>query len=48
MYQNGDVYVSKKVDVYDLLESDMEKLIQLVDEEKVVKYDKDYLTKEID
>lgn len=39
MCQNGDVYISKKVDVYDLLDNgDDEKLMELVDEDKVQRY----------
>lgn len=37
MYKTGEVYISKKVDVYDLLDSgDDEKLMALVDENKVL------------
>jgi len=40
MYQNGTVYISKKVDVYDLIESDnIERLEEFVEEEKAQKYD---------
>ena len=39
MYKEGTVYISKKVDVYDLLDKDdLEKLEKLVDEEKAQKY----------
>lgn len=48
MYENWDIYVSKKINVYDLLETDFEKLLELVDNEKVVKYNKDNLTKKRD
>ena len=51
MYKNEEyVYISKKVDVYDLLESDsLEKLESFVDEEKVQKYDsKDFRKEFID
>ncbi len=40
MYNNGTVYISKKVDVYDLIESDnIEKLEAFVEDEKAHKYD---------
>ena len=40
MYEDGTVYISKKVDVYDLLDNDdIEKLEQYVEEEKAQKYD---------
>lgn len=40
MYESGTVYISKKVNVYDLLENDdIELLEELVAEEKVQKYD---------
>jgi superfamily II DNA or RNA helicase len=40
MYEGGTVYISKKVNVYDLLDNDdMEKLEQYVEEEKAQKYD---------
>lgn len=51
MYNNGTVYISKKVDVYDLIESDnIERLEEFVEEEKAHKYDsqdfkKDFLEK---
>lgn len=51
MYKNGTVYISKKIDVYDLIESDnIERLEEFVDEEKAHKYDsqdfkKDFLDK---
>ncbi|PUV22535.1 helicase-related protein [Sphingobacterium athyrii] len=51
MYQNGAVYISKKVDVYDLIESDnIEKLEAFVEDEKAHKYDskdfkKDFINK---
>lgn len=39
MCENGDVYISKKVDVYDLLDSgDDEKLMELVEEEVIQYY----------
>lgn len=39
MYRQGTVYISKKVNVYDLLDSDNEALLlKLVEEEKVQKY----------
>jgi superfamily II DNA or RNA helicase/HKD family nuclease len=50
MYNQGTVYISKKVNVYDLLDNDdLEKLERFVDEEKAQKYDskdfrKDFLT----
>lgn len=47
MYQGGTVYISKKVDVYDLIESDnIEKLEDFVDDEKAQKYDAKDFTKE--
>lgn len=51
MYHNGTVYISKKVDVYDLIESDnIEKLEAFVEDEKAHKYDskdfrKEFITK---
>ncbi|HBH05087.1 MAG TPA: helicase [Flavobacteriales bacterium] len=51
MFHSGTVYISKKVDVYDLLENDnLDVLEAFVDEEKAHKYDskdfkKDFLTK---
>lgn len=40
MYENGTVYISKKVNVYDLIDNDdFEKLEELVSEETVRKYD---------
>ncbi len=40
MYKNGTVYISKKVDVYDLIESDnIERLEEFVEEERAHKYD---------
>ncbi len=40
MYSNGTVYISKKVNVYDLLDNDdFDKLESLVDEDKASKYD---------
>jgi len=50
MYQNGTVYISKKVNVYDLLDNDdIEKLEKAVEEERAQKYEskdfrKDFLT----
>lgn len=39
MYKNGTVYISKKVDVYDLIESDnLERLEEFVNEDKAQKY----------
>lgn len=39
MYNNGTVYISKKVNVYDLLDSDNEELLlKLVEEDRVQKY----------
>jgi superfamily II DNA or RNA helicase/HKD family nuclease len=47
MYQNGTVYISKKVDVYDLIESDnIERLEEFVEEEKAHKYDSQDFKKE--
>ena len=51
MFESGTVYISKKVDVYDLLANDdIEKLEEFVDEEKANKYDskdfkKDFVSK---
>jgi SNF2 family DNA or RNA helicase len=51
MFHNGTVYISKKVDVYDLIESDnIERLEEFVDDEKAHKYDskdfkKDFIAK---
>lgn len=40
MYKQGTVYISKKVNVYDLLENDdIERLEKLVDEDKAQKYE---------
>src|SRR5690606_4683565 len=40
MYKGGTVYISKKVDVYDLIESDnIERLEGFVEEDKAQKYD---------
>ncbi len=41
MYKNWDIYVSKKVDVYDLLETDFNWLLEFVEKWDVIKYDKD-------
>ena len=47
MFENGTVYISKKVDVYDLIESDnIEKLETFVEEEKAHKYDSKDFRKE--
>lgn len=47
MYNNGTVYISKKVDVYDLIESDnIERLEEFVEEEKAHKYDSQDFKKE--
>lgn len=47
MYNNGTVYISKKVNVYDLLDNDdFEKLESLVDEDKASKYDSKDFRKE--
>lgn len=47
MYKNGTVYISKKVDVYDLIESDnIERLEEFVEEEKAHKYDSQDFKKE--
>lgn len=51
MFNNGTVYISKKVNVYDLLDNDdFAKLEELVDEDKAHKYDsidfrKEFITK---
>lgn len=47
MYKNGTVYISKKVDVYDLIESDnIERLEEFVEEQKAHKYDSQDFKKE--
>lgn len=47
MYNNGTVYISKKVNVYDLLDNDdIDKLESLVDEDKASKYDSKDFRKE--
>lgn len=47
MYKAGTVYISKKVDVYDLIESDnIEKLEAFVEDEKAHKYDSKDFRKE--
>lgn len=47
MYKNGTIYISKKVDVYDLIESDnIERLEEFVEEEKAHKYDSQDFKKE--
>lgn len=47
MFENGTVYISKKVNVYDLLESDNEeKLLKLVDDDKAQTYKSDEFSKE--
>lgn len=47
MYQNGTVYISKNVDVYDLIENDdFAKLETLVDNEKAQKYNSNDFRKE--
>ncbi len=47
MYINGTVYISKKVDVYDLMETDnIEKLEAFVEDEKAQKYDSKDFKKE--
>lgn len=47
MFNNGTVYISKKVNVYDLLDNDdFEKLESLVDEDKASKYDSKDFRKE--
>ena len=50
MYQSGTVCISKKVDVYDLIESDnVERLEEFVEEDKAQKYDsKDFRKEFID
>jgi len=46
MYKSGTIYISKKVDVYDLLENDdIDKLEELVNEDKAHKYKSDDFTK---
>lgn len=47
MYESGTVYISKKVDVYDLIESDnIEKLEAFVEDEKAHKYNSKDFRKE--
>lgn len=47
MYENGFIYISKKVNVYDLLDNDdFEKLDNLVEEDKASKYDSNDFRKE--
>lgn len=47
MYNNGTVYISKKVNVYDLLDNDdIDKLESLVAEDKASKYDSNDFRKE--
>lgn len=41
MYEKGDVYISKKFDVYDLLENDFDGLISLVEGDEIVKHNKE-------
>lgn len=50
MYRRGTVYISKKIDVYDLIESDdIERLETFVEDEKAQKYDsKDFRKEYID
>jgi len=38
MYKAGDVYISKKVDVYDLLDRDVDKLLEAVEEDRAVHF----------
>lgn len=38
MYNNGEVYISKKVDVYDLLDDDDERLMKLIETEDVMHF----------
>ena len=40
MYEKGDVFMSKKVDVYDLIETDFDQLLSLVESDDVIKYSK--------
>lgn len=47
MYHSGTVYISKKIDVYDLIESDnIERLEEFVEDEKANKYNSKDFTKE--
>lgn len=47
MYYSGTVYISKKIDVYDLIESDnIERLEEFVEDEKANKYNSKDFTKE--
>ena len=47
MYHSGTVYISKKIDVYDLIESDnIERLEEFVDDEKAHKYNSKDFRKE--
>jgi len=46
MFESGTIYVSKKANVYELLENDNEeKLLQLIDEDKAKKYKSDEFEK---
>jgi len=48
MYSEGTVYISKKVNVYDLIDSDdTDKLLSLVDQERVAKYQSDDFNPEL-
>src|SRR3989337_3754008 len=47
MYSNGTIYISKKVNVYDLLDSDNEsQLLELVEQDKAHKYDAEEFTED--
>src|SRR3990172_3572821 len=47
MYSNGTIYISKKVNVYDLLDSDNEALLlELVEQDKAHKYDVEEFTED--
>jgi len=43
MYGKGNIYVSKKVDVYDLLSDNFDELMELVKNEEVIEYKKEDL-----
>ncbi|EKD44447.1 MAG: hypothetical protein ACD_71C00130G0009 [uncultured bacterium (gcode 4)] len=40
MYEKGDVFMSKKIDVYDLIENDFDQLLSLVESDDVIKHKK--------
>ena len=42
MYNKWDIYISKKINIYDLMENDFDKLVDLVEEWEVLEYKKEY------